>query len=161
MKIEELIKPVMWLYKATYTQTDPAGGSISIRLKNQEGLGTRSILWMLGIGPDVYAANRLVEVRYRDGANNVIGKMLSESLSNARRILPSGESTSINDVLSHRYFPLLIPGDDYVEMIAVGLAQNETFTISFRALILDAKPVLDTSDSTGTVTESVEYSKVV
>ena len=144
-------------YRAVLTQTGAGGGNNVFTITPLAG-NRMKLLW-LKAGADDYAAARTVQAYIYDeddGQQYILG---SNALDNAVWLFPS----SITENLSTRALQSLdfiIAGDDYLRVHANSLVQNETFTLTFRIMFTNAPPVVQTSDSTGTVSNNVTIEEI-
>lgn len=151
----------MWQYRAIFTQTDVAGGHIVVDIGGNTGM---DMLFVGGVSDaDSYAASRNTEVAIMDSNYYIIKYLRAPvSLNNARLPLifldPATPASKMPNIGT-----ALVSGGDIIRIRADSLAQNETLSIQLRAYLPHNMelPDVSTSKSTGTVTTSVAYNRVV
>ena len=139
-----------FIVRKVYTQSGAGGGNVVIKISPKQG--TEFILMTAAIGPDDYAANRSVRFSIQDEDGN--GQALffkSAAIDNMNLHLPGPGSAIASDNFTEFLSPILIAGDTVINLTAVALVQNETFTIALRLRLKDQVPDISSAGSGGTV----------
>jgi len=154
----------MWAYRAIFKQTNVDATTFAVLVKPKKG--TRLLLLHVCIGPDDYAAARSLNLAVKDENDDVILRLMSGSLDNQKIYGPavatreaSVTSNTVESIgIPHPYY--LISHPDYLIFTFSSLEQNETATVTIRALIFGAdKP--DISVPTAGITTTTKYNKFI
>ena len=152
---------LLWAYRAVFTQTNAGGGSIRVNIIVNE----RMVLLFGQLGPDNYAADRVLKASVRDdiGGNSVAILVKGAQIDNETLVFPSsGEGAAVGPNVANEFDKRVVLGKgDVMQIEAASLIQNETFTIAIRALIRSWPPTITIAGSGGTVTTTTTYDKVI
>lgn len=158
MAADSMFKFPMWQYRTTLTQTDALGGDVVLDIK--PNTGNKLYLIFLSYAPAVaWAAARTVDIHLIDGSGNVIAVLDSNSITSGLRHFPYRFGSDSAILLTPMKFE--IAHTDQLRIKAAALAQNEAIIVNVRGIIMGKAPDLSTASSTGTVTKSDDYNRVV
>ena len=150
---------LLWAYRAVFTQTNAGGGNVIAGFTATE----RTVLLYGMLGQDNYAANRSISVFiYGPSGNKIAIIMFNAAIDNQFFSFPVDDISvaAANDGPQFEKRIVLGKGDR-IAVEATSLIQNETVTVTLRALIRDWPPTVATTGSTGTVTTTETYNKVI
>lgn len=150
---------MLWAYRAQFTQTDVGGGIVNVRITANE----RTVILYGTVGSDQYAADRTLEIFVQDPNGSRIAQLLFPSpMDNERIPLIRDEAAAITDADPVQLDKILVLGKtDRLIINMATLVQNEIVTVAIRALIRSWPPTVVTTGSTGTVTTTTTYDKVI
>lgn len=149
----------LWAGRFIVTQVAGGGGTVRLQFIANE----RMVVLFGTIGQDDYAANRTITVWLGDGTN-IIGKVMEPlALDNVRIPFPvTGEGAAITANAANEFGRVVVLGKgDVMYVTAADLANTETLTVVIRALIREWPPTVNTTGSSGTVTLTTTYNKVI
>lgn len=145
-----------WAYRAVFTQTNAGGGNVNARFIFSE----KAIIKYITIGPDNYGADRSIQVRLTDGST--FTGILMPVTTTDNETLTAPVNTSVEDAGQQLEKEILIAGSLYeIQVFGASLALNETMTVVISGLIKTTKPIVSITGSSGTVTITTTYNKVV
>ena len=155
---EFIDSPMLWNYRAVFTQDNVAGGHIRVRIVAD----SRTEILFGTIGEDNYAADRTIEVNVLNSGYDVIANALFPVPTDDHFLpFPHDSQTAVADGAPNQFNNTIKLADgDVLNIIALSLVQAETLTIAVRALIGLKKPSISTASSTGTVTAVTDFDKV-
>lgn len=149
---------VMYAYRAVFKQTDVGGGKIKCRITARE----RTVILYGSIGPDDYAADRTIGGWLFDGTNSYARILFELPIDNASMSFPLTKESSPADKAPIDFANILILGrGDSIVLSCSTPVQNEEMTVVFRCLVHTWPPLVASTGSAGTVTITVDYSKVI
>ena len=150
---------LLWAYRAVFTQTNAGGGTAVVNIIANE----RMVILYGVLGPDDYAADRILSGTIRDSGDKVVGVIfLPTAIDNESVPFPMDQSGAIVTLQGNQFFNKVVIGKgENLQLKASGLVQNETFTVAVRALIRSWPPTVSTTGSGGTVTTTTTYDKVI
>lgn len=154
----DLFDRMLWAYHTVLKQTGAGGGHVTLNITARE----RMLILYGMIGPDDYAAARAVSVLLYDGiGGKLIARVnINDDIDDMHLPFPSTNADPVEKVneFSNR---ILIGKGESLKLTASSLIQNEEMTVTLKALITSTKPSMTTTGSTGTVTNTVVYDKVI
>lgn len=158
MRLTDEFDKMLWMYRAVFTQTNVAGGTIKVTIAARE----RMQFFYGRLGPDNYAAGRTLVGTVTDSAGNTIARVLFASpVDDASLPIPWLSSAAVTaEATNNLGYKLTLAKGDSLVLNALTLVQNETFTVALRALVPSCKPNVVTTGSGGTVTTTTTYDKI-
>ena len=148
---------LLWAYRAVFKQTNAGGGTIVTNFTMNE----RTVLLYGGIGPNDYAANRSITGAIKDsGDNRIVPIIKTQSIDNVELPIPTIVASPAGTPPDFEKLVIIGTGEN-LQIFAASLAQNEELTINLRMLIRSWPPTVATTGSTGTVTTTTTYDRVI
>ena len=160
INLQECAQWIYWAYQASISQGDV--GATTIKLDIIPGAGNRMIPLAVMVGPDNYAAGRVVSVTTQDSDGDVLKYWIyDDALDNERISSPGLPQASDNrNIPQFSFWDRLIAGTDKLSIQGVSLAQNETIEITIRALVRSIPTCTEGTAGT-TVTKTERYNKAL
>lgn len=149
---------MFWAYRAVVKQTGGGGGIAALSITANE----RFVLLYGITGRDDYAAGRSVNAQILDSGDEVIANAIiaEAGLDNVRVPIPSTDPTP--ESTANQFQNRIVMGStDVIKISMATLATNEELTVVVRGLIGSKPPTVTTTGSTGTVTLTEDYNKVI
>lgn len=155
---KELDTPV---YQGSFriTQTNSSGGTCEINIEATRG--SRIMIDSAMVVLPNTASGRTIYIRVYDSDDNEIQRFAYVGLDNQRVFIPSQglNANGANNATNKQFFTLV--NGDYLNVHGFTFAQNEYFDLRVRGYVRGRMPNVTTTGSTGDVTLTTNYSRVV
>lgn len=150
------------IFAGRFVGTNDKATAQTVILKMEMPEGSRMLIYFLIIGPDAYAGTQSCEVHLMDEDDNELQPLLKNTLNDQRIQLISEirESTgSLIDGVGSPIMPFPLSSSDYLKIEGKGLEQNETITVTIRAIIYSGMP--NVTAPTADTSLTTDYRKVI
>lgn len=141
------------------TQTDAGGGTLEINIEANNG--TRLIIDSVMVAVPNTSSGRSVYVRGYDSADNEMQRFSFVGLDNQKVFIPSTgrEANNANNITNKQFINLV--NGDYLNVNGFTFAQNEYFDLIVRGYVRGRLPTVSTTASTGTISLTTNYARIV
>lgn len=142
-----------WYYRTVVTVSDAGGATILAEFVVPDG---EWIIERIYLGPDNYAAGRVLKLELIDADRNITGRWLNSSADNQFFQVPGGEDAALDGMADTTDFYSRRLGKGHgLRIQATSLVQNETLTFAMTVRVSTSRGAIDLSNSTGTTSNGI------